>query len=264
MLGKEIRLNRLKNKKSGRMLGIMIDHPIGHGVLPGIEDINKTLKQIVEGGPDVITMHKGIAMKCFSKFADSGIPFLLKCTSFSPYQKTYDTLVSDVEEAVQLGADGVSVGVILGGDGQPEMLHNLGVISKQAQIYGMPLVAHIYSRGEYIKNELTVKNVSYAVRVAAELGVDIAKTHYTGTKETFRQVIASTPCKVVIAGGKVGNEIKDLFQMTRDAIDVGTFGIAYGRAVWQYQDPTRMIEALKLIIHEDASVNEAMEYLNLK
>ncbi|HDK26690.1 MAG TPA: fructose-bisphosphate aldolase [Candidatus Atribacteria bacterium] len=264
MLGKEIRSNRLKNKKSGRMLGVMIDHPICHGVLPGIEDIDKRLKQIVEGRPDVITMHKGIAMKCYSKFADSGIPFLLKCSSFSPYQKNYDVMVSDVEEAIQLGADGVSVGVILGGDRQPEMLHNLGLISKQAQIYGMPLVAHIYPRGEYIKNELTVKNVSYAVRVAAELGVDIAKIHYTGTKETFRPVIASTPCKVVIAGGKVGNEIKDLFQMTRDAIDVGAFGIAYGRAVWQYQDPAKMIKALKLIIHEDASVKEAMKYLNLK
>ena len=52
--------------------------------------------------------------------------------------------------------------------------------------------------------------------------------------------------------------------MTRDAIDVGAFGIAYGRAVWQHQDPARMIKALKLIIHEDVSVNKAMEYLNLK
>ena len=51
------------------MLGVMIDHPIAHGVLFGIEDIDKRLKQIVEGRPDVITMHKGIAMKCFSKFA---------------------------------------------------------------------------------------------------------------------------------------------------------------------------------------------------
>ena len=245
------------------MLGVMIDHPIAHGVLFGIEDIEERLKKIVEGGPDVVTMHKGIAEKCFSKVIDSGIPFLLKCTSFSPYQKNYDVMVSDVEEAIQLGADGVSVGVILGGDRQPEMLHNLGLISKQARIYGMPLVAHIYSRGEFIKNELTVKNVSYAVRVAAELGVDIAKTHYTGSKETFKQVIASTPIKVVIAGGKVGNEVRDLFQMTKDAIDIGVFGIAYGRAVWQYQNPTKMIKALKLIIHENAGVSEAIEYLNL-
>lgn len=246
------------------MLGVMIDHPIAHGVLSGIENIDKRLEQIVEGRPDVITMHKGIAKKCFSRFIDSGIPFLLKCSSFSPYQKTFDTLVSDVEEAIQLGADGVSIGVIVGGNRQPEMLHNLGVISKQAEIYGMPLVAHIYSRGEYIENELLVKNASYAVRVAAELGADIAKTHYTGSKETFKQVIDATPCKVVIAGGKIGNEIRDLFQMTKDAISVGAFGIAYGRAVWQYQDPARMIKALKLIIHEEASVDKAIEYLNFK
>lgn len=131
-------------------------------------------------------------------------------------------------------------------------------------MYGMPLIAYIYSRGKYIRNELEVKNTAYAVRVAAELGVDIAKTHYTGTKETFGQVIASTPSKVVIAGDKVGNEVIDLFQMTRDAIDVGAFGIAYGRALWQRQDPARMIKAVKLIIHGDVSVNKAMEYLNLK
>ena len=246
------------------MLGVMVDHPIGHGVLPGLVDINKRLEQIVEGRPDVITMHKGIAKKCFYRFADSGIPFLLKCTSFSPYQKTFDVLVSDVEEAIQLGADGVSIGVILGGPRQPEMLHNLGIISKQAENYGMPLVAHIYSRGEYIEKETTVENTSYAVRVAAELGVDIAKTHYTGSKETFKQVINATPAKVVIAGGKIGNELKDLFQMTKDAMDIGTFGVAYGRGIWQSPDPTRMIKAIKLIIHEGAGVEEALEYFNSK
>ena len=263
MLGKEIRLNRLKNRKSGRMLGVMIDHPISRGVLPGIEDIENKLEQIVQGKPDVITMHKGIADKCFRKFVDSGIPFLLKCTSFAPYHKNYDVMVADVEEAVRLGADGVSVGLILGGNRQAEMLNHLGMISKQAQNYGMPLIAHIYTRGEFIKDELTVENASYAVRTGAELGVDIIKTHYTGSRESFKKVIDSTPSHVVIAGGDTGETI-DLLSMTRDAIDVGTFGIAYGRSVWQYPDSAKMIQTLKLIIHENSSVDEAMQYLEQK
>lgn len=261
-LGKKIRLNRIFNKRSGRLVVVAVDHAMARGVLPGIVDIDKTMEQIVKGRPDAITMHKGIAKQCFSKFIDAGIPFLLKCTSFSPYYETYDALVTDVEEAIALGADGLSVGVIVGGQYQSEMLRNLSKISKEANSYGFPLFTHIYPKGEFIKDPYAPENVAYAVRAAAELGADVAKTFYTGSKESFEKVIKSTPIKVAIAGGENTKDNKALLIMTKDAIDVGAAGITYGRSIWQSDNPTKMIEALKIIVHENGSVADALNFLN--
>ena len=39
MLGKEIRMQRLKNPGSGRIFTVAVDHAPSYGVLSGIEDI---------------------------------------------------------------------------------------------------------------------------------------------------------------------------------------------------------------------------------
>lgn len=86
-LGKEIRLKRLLNKKSGRLLAITMDHPITRGVLPGIGQIHTVMEQVVAGQPDAITMHKGIIEKVFPPYAASDISVIMKATSYSiPYR----------------------------------------------------------------------------------------------------------------------------------------------------------------------------------
>jgi DhnA family fructose-bisphosphate aldolase class Ia len=39
MLGKQIRVERMKNPGSGRIFTVAVDHAPSYGVLPGIEDI---------------------------------------------------------------------------------------------------------------------------------------------------------------------------------------------------------------------------------
>ena len=108
-LGKQVRKNRLYNKKSGRILVIALDHAIGWGVIPGIDDIYKTMEKMIEAQPDAITMLKGTAERVFGPYAGS-IPFIMKATTFSPYQPAYDTAVGAVDEAVRLGADAIAAG----------------------------------------------------------------------------------------------------------------------------------------------------------
>jgi len=151
-LGKEVRMKRLLSKGDGRYLGITVDHAMARGVLKGLDTIEDTLAKLVAGGPDAITMHKGIAEKCYAKYAGN-IPLVLKCSTFSPYQPDFDTVVADVEEGVRLGADAVSIGCMVCGDTQPNQLAAMGKIAKDAGAYGMPLVAHIYPRGNQITKD---------------------------------------------------------------------------------------------------------------
>ena len=82
--GKEVRMNRLFNKKSGKILVIALDHAVGWGVIEGINKIEETMAVIIKAEPDAITMQKGIIEKCYSKFSSS-IPFIMKATSFAPF-----------------------------------------------------------------------------------------------------------------------------------------------------------------------------------
>jgi class I fructose-bisphosphate aldolase len=263
LLGKEIRMKRLLNAKTGRLLAVAVDQAMARGIFDELMPIGRKITEIVEGGPDAMTMHKGIAEMCFPQHAGK-TALILKCSTFSPWQPNYDAWVTDVEEGIRLGADAVSMGCIIGGDDQPEQLRNLGLISGKAAAYGIPMIAHIYPRGNLIPKEEKDdwKHIAYAVRAGAELGVDIVKTKYTGDPDTFRKVVESTPCKVVVAGGETGTRIEEYFQMARDVIDAGGTGITFGRFVWNTSNPTAIVKALDHVIHQNGTVKEAVEIYN--
>lgn len=258
-LGKEIRLKRLLNKKSGRLLAITMDHPITRGVLPGIGPINEVMCKVVAGKPDAITMHKGIIEKCFAPYADTDVSIIMKATSYAiPYHEAFDTPVADVDEAIRVGADAISVGCILGGPEQAKQLTFLGQITKAAGLAGLPVVAHIYPKGPMVENPFDAKHLAYCVRAGAELGVDIIKTLWSGSADTFKEVVASCPAKVALAGGDMGNDLVSFLTNTRKALDVGVGGVTYGRFVWQHDNPTAVIRALDAMINDDSSVDEAI------
>jgi fructose-bisphosphate aldolase, class I len=258
-LGKQIRLNRLLNQKSGRLLAITVDHPITRGIMPGLVDIRTTMKNVVEGGPDAITMHKGIAEKVFAPYAGRSA-MIMKATAYSVhYHPTYDTPVADVDEAVRMGADAISVGCIVGGPDQAQQLTFMGQIAKAAGTVGMPLVAHIYPKGALIKDQHDANAMAYAVRAGAELGVDIIKTMWTGSAKSFRSVVEACPAMVALAGGEMGETLEDYLRMTREALDVGLGGVTYGRFVWQHPHTTAVIKSLAALIHDEVSVGDALK-----
>ena len=135
----------------------------------------------------------------------------------------------------------------------------LGRMAKEAGSVGLPLVAHIYPKGSMVKDPHDAKAVAYAVRCGAELGVDIIKTLWTGSAESFRGVVEACPSMVALAGGEMGETLEDYLRMTRDALDVGLGGVTYGRFVWQHPHMTSVIKALRALIHENASVQQALQ-----
>lgn len=262
MLGKEIRLKRLIPKDDGNYFGLTVDHAIARGVIHGLDTISDTLEEMVAGGPDAVTMHKGIAEKCFAPYVGK-VALVLKLTTFGVYHFDEDVQVADVEEGVALGADAVSVGCIVGGDNQKEQIAMLGRISKEAQKYGMPLISHIYPRGSHINisDQYKVENVIYAARAAAELGVDLIKTNYTGSVESFAKVVEAVPTRVAIAGGLNCKSVEEYIRMTRDVMDAGAAGVTYGRFVFSYHNITALVKTLSYVIHQGASVRDAIAYL---
>ena len=89
----------------------------------------------------------------------------------------------------------------------------------------------------------------------AELGAAVVKTYFV---PDFERVTAACPVPIVIAGGKKLPEL-DALQMARNAIDQGASGVDMGRNSFQSQDPVAMIQAVRNVVHENASAGQAYE-----
>jgi len=262
MIGKRIRLERIINRNSGKTVIIPMDHGITVGPIQGLEDMRTAISKVVAGGANAILMHKGMVRAGHrGKGKDVGLIIHLSAgTSISP-DPNAKQLVCTVEEAIKLGADGVSVHINLGAETDYDMLGQLGQVSAECLKWQMPLVAMMYTRGPKIKNEFDVNNVKHAARVGAELGADFVKVVYTGSVESFAEVVDGCPMPVVIAGGpKMGSD-EEIFKMVEGALKAGAAGVSIGRNAFQHKTPDKMVHALSKMVHEGASVEQATKLL---
>ncbi len=235
-MGKKVRLERIMNRDTKKMVIVPMDHGVSSGPLKGIVNIAKTIDMVAEGGANAVLLHKGIVKNGHRGYGKD-IGLIIHLSGGTPYNDpTSKILVCSVKEAIALGADAVSIHVNIGGGNESEMLSDLGKISGECEEYGMPLLAMMYARGKNITDEYDVKFIKHAARIGAELGADIIKTNYTGSKETFKDVIEGCPVPVVVAGGPKLDSEEKFLNMIVDAIDCGAAGVAIGRNIFQAED----------------------------
>jgi len=261
IIGKKIRIERIVNRQSGNTVIVPMDHGVSMGPIEGLKDMPKIINAVAEGGANAVVIHKGIVLFGHRGYGkDVGlIVHLSGSTSLSP-DPNEKVLVCSVEEAIKLGADAVSVHINVGSKTEAKQFRILGEISKECMEWGMPLLAMMYPRGDGI-DQFSEKAVSLAARVGAELGADIVKTNFTGDVESFKRVTEGCPIPVVVAGGpKMGSE-EEILKMVEMAMEANARGVAIGRNVFQAANPTKMTRAISMIVHENASSREALEYL---
>lgn len=252
------------NRETKRTIIVPMDHGLTVGPIKGIEkELGIIVNKIALGGANAVLGHVGIPLYAHRGYGpDIGLILHLSgSTSLSP-ESNYKVLVNTVLEAVKFGADGVSLHINIGTRSEPEMLEMLGRVSRECREFGMPLLAMMYPRGENIKDEYNVEVVKIAARVAAELGADIVKTNWTGDPDSFKEVVEGCMAPVIIAGGEKSG-IKGILEITKQSIEVGGSGVAYGRNVFQAEDPIKVVRALRLIVHENYEVDEAMREAKL-
>jgi len=262
MVGKQIRLERIINRNSRKTVIIPMDHGVTVGPIEGLADMREAISKVVAGGANAILMHKGMVSAGHRGTGkDVGLIIHLSAgTSISPDPNAKE-LVCTVEEAIKLGADAVSVHINLGAETDNQMLRQLGLVSNHCSQWQIPLVAMMYTRGPKIKDEYDVANVKLAARVGAELGADIVKVPYTGTVDSFKEVVQGCPVPVVIAGGpKMGSD-EDIFKMVQGALEADAAGLSIGRNAFQHEKPDKMVEALSKMVHKGASIEEAVKTL---
>ncbi len=257
-LGKSIRLERIFNRNTHRTIIVPLDHGVSVGPIFGLVDLRNTVNKVAEGGANAVLMHKGIPRRSHrGSGRDIGLIIHLSASSnLSPFPNA-KTLVGSVEDALRIGADAVSVHLNLGDETERYMLSELGRISTSADNWGMPLLAMVYARGSKVKSEYDPEVVKHCARLAEELGADVVKVPYTGSIESFKEVVDGCDIPVVIAGGPKMDNTKDILQMAHGAIQAGAAGLSVGRNIFQADNPTALVRALHGIVHENWRVDQA-------
>lgn len=244
-------LEKLSTK--GKYLFLAYDHGLEHG--PGdlddrSVDPNFILNIALGGSYNAVILQKGIAEKYWAGSKYQKIPLIVKLNGKTNiFQgEPYAPQFCSVKYAKYIGASAVGYTIYVGSEYEHIMLKEFGAIVEEAHSFRLPVIAWMYPRGKAVKNEASPEVVSYAARVGLEVGADMIKIKYPGSKESFRQSVnAAGRVKVVLSGGPQVLE-EEFLRIVKDAMDAGAVGIAVGRNVWQNEDPLAMTKRLKEII----------------
>lgn len=258
-VGKTVRMEHIF--KGGSAIMVAMNHGIAMGACGGITYPGDFL-ELIKGEPvDAITMHKGMAVRNMDSFAGRAA-LVLKSTNSTESFHPDETQVASVTDALTLGADAIAVGLSLYDPFERQAIEYTGKMVEAADRAGLPTVAHSYPCGPLISDSerFTLKRVSYAVRVAYELGIDIIKSYWTGSGSTFEKIVRiGHPAKVVISGGPKCHTLRECYEMTYEGIRVGADGITYGRNIWEHEYPAAVIRGLHEIVHKGEGVDKAMQ-----
>ncbi|MFP4197715.1 MAG: 2-amino-3,7-dideoxy-D-threo-hept-6-ulosonate synthase [Methanomassiliicoccales archaeon] len=256
--GKSVRLERIMDRQTGRSVIIPMDHGITLGPIKGLIDQPRAVDLVAEGGANAVLGHVGLPLHGHRRYGkDIGLIMHLSASTSLSKDPDNKVTVTPVEDAIRMGADAVSVHVNIGSEKEPDMLSALGETASRCRWWGMPLLAMIYPRGKGM-DQNSAGYVKIAARAAAELGVDIVKTNYTGDIDSFKEVTEGCPVPVVVAGGPKMDTTREILQVADDSVKAGGAGVAIGRNVFQADDPTRMVRALSMIVHERRDVDEVL------
>lgn len=269
--GKEMRLGRLFNPKSGRMVLVTMDHGICINPMKEISNPGAIVRQAVEGGADAILLTPGIARVTYKELVGSNTSLMLRidgtATSIGP-DLTNDKLIYSVEGALRMGADAVATFGVIGVPREAQLSHKIGQVVEDCEILGIPMMEEVIP-SEIINHQFADRAkrkwpqnpeiVKYSARVAAELGADIIKGYYTGNHKTFREVIDYCPMPYVVLSGPASDDMETFLSFISEAMDCGAKGVSVGRNVWTHKNPIALTRAICQIVHGGISVEKALK-----
>ena len=246
--GKPLRLRRLSLTGDDRHLLIPLDHSVSDGPVTPPGQWEELLRALVAGGADGIIVHKGRARTLGPELL-KGCALVVHLSASTVCSPDVDAkvLVGDVEEAVALGADAVSVHVNIGSDTEGRQLADLGAVARSCDTWGMPLIAMVYPRGPRIENPHDPALLAHVVNVAADLGADMVKTSVALPLDRMAEVVAHSPIPVLAAGGPPDGS--DLIEYGTAVMAAGCRGLAVGRRIFSSPSPAALVSRLAAVVH---------------
>lgn len=247
-------------RDDGRALIVAMDHGLLDGPKKGLEHPEETIASVIAGGADAILTSYGIARRFARELAHVGLIVRMDggATSLSKTPGP-GALMLSVEQALRVDADALAVSAFPGSAQEQSSLEHLARVIEAAHDWGVAVMAEMVPGGFDSPPELrTIQNIALAARVGAEMGADWIKCPYAPDMEN---VTKTCFVPVVILGGAKRGAENEMLAEIKQAVDEGVAGVAIGRNIWQFENPTAMTRAVAAILHENATTEAAMKLL---
>ena len=250
-------MSRMIKPNTGHTVMVACDHGYFMGPTHHLENPRKTIEPLVPYA-DVVAVTRGVLRT--SMDPSWGIPILLRVSggdSILHEDLSDEGLMTCMKDALRLNVCAVALSIFVGTKNEKSSMLNLGRLVDEGEDCGMPVLA-ITAVGK----ELDKRDAAYlalSCRLAAEVGAHVVKTYYC---EGFSKVVNGCPVPLVVAGGPKLNTELDVFQLVHGAMKEGAVGVDMGRNIWQSDHPVAMIKAIRALVHENATVKEAVDVFN--
>lgn len=274
---KTARLNRLFNPRTGRCFDVAIDHGFFNeaSFLAGIENLPAAIALLAAAAPDAIQLTIGQAPHLQNLPVRPKPALVLRTDVANVYgtqlpRTLFSRMIADpVEQALRLDATCVVVNLFRIPD-QPEVtdqcIQNILTLKPACDRFNMPLMIEPLvfqpnaKAGGYMVDGDPQKIIPL-VRQAVELGADIIKADPTDDVSIYHRVVETAGGIPVLVrgGGRVADEV--ILQRTAALLAQGARGIVYGRNIIQHPKPAAMTRALMAILHENATPDQAGQFL---
>jgi len=243
----------------GRALFLPVDHGYFQGPTRRLEEPRKTIEPLLPYA-DAIFITRGVLRSCVDP--DNTRPVILRVsggTSMAGKDLANEGITTSMEEAIRLNASALGMSIFVGSDYEKESLLNLSKLVDEGEKYGVPVMAVTAVGRELEKRD--ARYLAMACRIAAELGARVVKTYWC---ENFDKVAMGCPAPVIMAGGPQVETELEVFEFVYDGMQRGAIGVNLGRNIWQNDFPVAMIQAIRAIVHENATPKEAQELFSSK
>jgi len=254
---------------------VAVDHGFfgERSFLTGIEDMAAVVRTLVAANPDAVQLTVGQARLLQAVPGKQKPALVLRSDVANVYGNPLDEhlfshhLPNAIEEAVRLDAVAICAN-LMQLPGRPEIreanISSIMILRAEASRYAMPVMIeplvmkdNAAAGGGYMVDGDTDK-IMTLVRQARELGADLIKADPTDNVEDYHKIIevAGDVPVLVRGGGRVDD--RTLLERTVAVLDQGARGIVYGRNVVQHENPSGITRALMAVLHENASVEDAL------
>ena len=271
------RLNRLFNEKSGKCFDVAPDHGFFNELtfLGGIENIEKSVKILIEADPDAIQLTVGQAHHLQSIPGKKKPALVLRTDVANVYglelqSVLYSRMIEEpVLQAIRLDATCVVVNLFRI-PGAPEVtdqcIQNILKLKPMCDFYSMPLMIEplVFRSNSQAGGYMVDGNIDIIlplVRQAVELGADIIKADPCENVEEYHKVVEVAGSIPILVRGGGRAEDEELLDRTYKLMKQGVKGIVYGRNVVQHTNSGGMTRALMAIVHDGAKPEDVIGWV---
>ena len=256
--GMQNRLARIFNPKTGRTVMLAFDHGYFQGATTGLERIDVKIMPLAPYA-DTLMLTRGILRSIVPPSFTQSIVMRASGGTSMLKELSNEEIAVDIEDSIRMNVSAMAVQVFIGGEHEKQSIINMTKLVDQGTRYGIPTLAVTAVGKDMVRD---ARYFRLATRICAELGAHYIKTYYV--EKDFETVTASCPVPIVIAGGKKIAEL-DALKMAYNAVQQGAAGADMGRNIFQSEAPVAMIKAVRSVVHENETAENAFElYRSLK